>query len=178
MGNTAVADKWVFGYGSLIWRPALEFEERRQGFIRGFERRFWQASPDHRGTADAPGRVVTLVEAPNAVCWGVAYRIAEHRWESVRDDLDDREKAGYRHLHEDFFERGRTAPIRGVLCYVATPDNPCFVGPSPLAEIAAIVRSAHGPSGSNREYVLRLAAALVEMGAVDEHVQALAALLD
>ncbi len=173
-----MADKWIFGYGSLIWRPALEFEERRQGFIRGFERRFWQASPDHRGTAEAPGRVVTLVEAPNAVCWGVAYRIAAHRWGAVRVRLDEREKAGYRHLHEDFYEPGRPTPIPGVLCYVATPDNPGFVGPAPLVEIAAVVRSAHGPSGSNREYVLKLAAALAEMGAVDEHVQALAELLD
>jgi len=170
-------DTWVFGYGSLIWRPDLPFEERRHGFVRGFVRRFWQASPDHRGTPEAPGRVVTLVRAEDAVCWGVAYRIAARRWPAVRDELEYREKAGYQPLRADFFEPGGARSIADVLLYVAGPGDPGFLGPAPLAEIAAVVRRSHGPSGSNREYVLELARALTEMGAVDEHVQALADLV-
>lgn len=67
---------WVFGYGSLIWRPGIAFRERRVARIRGWTRRFWQGSHDHRGLPHAPRRVVTLVPEPGASCEGVAFRVA------------------------------------------------------------------------------------------------------
>jgi cation transport protein ChaC len=78
-----MSDVWVFGYGSLVWRPDFPFAESRIATIEGWERRFWQGSTDHRGVPDAPGRVVTLVEAPGAVCWGRAYLIGA----SSRDEV-------------------------------------------------------------------------------------------
>ena len=90
-----MSDAWVFGYGSLIWRPDFEYMERLPASLRGWERRFWQASPDHRGTPEAPGRVVTLVPVSGAVCEGMAYRIAGAVWAPIRAALDHREKAGY-----------------------------------------------------------------------------------
>src|SRR5690606_28504046 len=82
---------WVFGYGSLIYKVDFDVVEQRTASIRGWARRFWQGSHDHRGTPDAPGRVVTLVPEPDAVCVGMAYRIAPH----VFAHLDHREKNGY-----------------------------------------------------------------------------------
>lgn len=171
-----VSGRWIFGYGSLVWRPAFEHLERRPGHVRGFARRFWQESTDHRGTPLAPGRVVTLVEEADAICWGMAYRVAEARWPDILAGLDYREKQGYRRLETTVHLAGsdRTAQA---LVYVATPDNPHFLGPTALADIAAVVRRSRGPSGANVEYVLELARALEAIGVSDPHVHELAALV-
>ena len=64
---------WIFGYGSLIWRPDFDWIEAAPASIEGWERRFWQGSHDHRGVPDAPGRVVTLIPQANAYCDGMAH---------------------------------------------------------------------------------------------------------
>jgi glutathione-specific gamma-glutamylcyclotransferase len=163
---------FIFGYGSLLWRTEFPFVERHPGFVRGFARRFWQGSVDHRGVPGAPGRVVTLIEEPGAVCWGVAYRVEPTVLDEVLDGLDRRERGGYRRLETAFFGSGKAEPSLA-LTYVATPDNPNYLGPAPLEAIAAQVRAASGPSGSNLEYLVRLAGALEELGAADEHVRGL-----
>jgi glutathione-specific gamma-glutamylcyclotransferase len=167
---------WIFGYGSLVWRPAFAHAERRAGFVRGFQRRFWQGSTDHRGVPGAPGRVVTLLPAPeHERCWGTVYRIAPGHEAEILASLDLREQGGY--------ERRRVevtcteGSISDALVYLATPHNPEWLGEAPLELIAAQIRRSVGPSGPNVEYVLRLAEALASMGAEDEHVEELAGLL-
>ncbi|WP_428267306.1 gamma-glutamylcyclotransferase [Haliangium sp.] len=177
----AADDQWVFGYGSLVWRPAFPYRERRPGFICGYARRFWQASTDHRGTPEAPGRVVTLIAAPGAVCWGTAYRVAADQVPQVLTQLDHREQDGYERVTTQVTLQERAgldaAPTReyvDAVVYIAGIHNPSYLGPASLEEIAQIVRTRSGPSGTNREYVLRLAAALADMDADDEHVFELA----
>lgn len=168
---------WIFGYGSLIWRAEFAFDERRAGYIEGWARRFWQGSTDHRGLPDKPGRVVTLVAEPGARCWGVAYRIAEAHAERVLCELDHRERGGYRR-HEVALHLSGEPSVTQALVYVAAPDNPNYLGPAPLTEIARQILAAHGPSGPNPEYVLRLAESLAALSASDdEHVHALAELV-
>ncbi len=85
------SEVWLFGYGSLIWKADFDYIERRPARIHGWARRFWQGSHDHRGTPQAPGRVVTLIPDPDAHCAGMAYLITPE----VFDHLDHREKNGY-----------------------------------------------------------------------------------
>ena len=168
-------DLWIFGYGSLVWRPAFEHLERHPGFITGWARRFWQASMDHRGVPEAPGRVVTLVPSEGDQCWGVVYRVAGRTAPQVLAMLDHREQGGYARHRVDVHLSGTR--VEGALVYVATPDNPLFVGPESPDQIAAHVLRCQGPSGTNLEYVLRLADALRGIGADDPHVYGLERLL-
>jgi cation transport regulator ChaC len=158
---------WLFGYGSLIWKVDFAYLERRPAHVMGWTRRFWQGSHDHRGTPDAPGRVLTLVAEPDAECAGMAYRITP----AVFDELDRREKNGYlRHVVSLAFRDG--SKVDG-LAYIAGPDNAAWLGPAPDAGIAAHIADAEGPSGRNRDYVTRLADALRALGETDEHVFAI-----
>jgi len=164
---------WVFGYGSLIYKVDFPYLERENASITGWKRRFWQGSHDHRGTPDAPGRVVTLIPSKGLLCKGVAYRV-EHK---VFEHLDHREKNGYCRFNTDILLTNRYQQVEGVL-YVADSDNPAFLGPAPMEKLAEHIAGSHGPSGSNRDYVLQLADALRDLGDDDPHVLALESLLN
>jgi len=154
---------WVFGYGSLIWKQDFPYLEARPGCISGWARRFWQGSHDHRGLEHDPGRVVTLVSAPGERCCGRAFLVEPE----VFEHLDHREKNGYERIAVDIaFESGG---VRGVV-YRAAEQNPAWLGPAPLEQMAAQINRCSGPSGSNRDYVLELARALRRMGYPDPHV--------
>ena len=173
-GAVSTRETWIFGYGSLVWRPAFAHAERAPARIGGWVRRFWQGSIDHRGVPGTPGRVVTVVpSADPAPCWGVAYRVSQANVTEVLARLDHREQGGYeRETVEVELAAGARSSGRAVqaLMYLATEANPNYLGPAPLDTIARQIVSAVGPSGPNPEYVMRLAEALRAMGAADDHV--------
>jgi cation transport regulator ChaC len=158
---------WLFGYGSLIFKADFPFIERRPASIAGWTRRFWQGSHDHRGTESAPGRVATLVAAPDAVCAGMAYLVTPEEFAH----LDHREKNGYLRLAvEIHFDAGGSEEG---LVYIATEDNAAFLGPASERDIARQIAASSGPSGRNRDYLVDLAHALRELGKDDPHVFAI-----
>ena len=185
---------WIFGYGSLVWRPSYPYRQAMDAWIEGWERRFWQGSPDHRGLPGAPGRVVTLVESPGVTCWGRAYEIADDEVAETLAHLDHREKGGYLRLEVEIFFAGDGLPVSSRpevqrragsskprmvkgLCYFADDKNEEYLGEAPLEVIADQVLRSRGPSGSNVEYVLKLAEALRSMGAEDLHLDSIEALV-
>ncbi len=165
---------WLFGYGSLIFKADFPYLDKRPALLPGWQRRFWQGSHDHRGTPDAPGRVLTLAPAPDAVCAGMAYLITP----AVFAHLDHREKNGYLRLAAaitfDDAAPGKPATAEA-LVYIATADNAAWLGPASEDAIARHIATAAGPSGPNREYLLGMAHALRALGKVDEHVFAIEA---
>ncbi len=158
---------WLFGYGSLIYKADFPYIERRPARIYGWVRRFWQGSHDHRGTPEAPGRVVTLIQQAGAVCEGMAYLITPEEFAH----LDHREKNGYLRFREElYFKNDDTA--QGLL-YIASSDNAAYLGEASEAAIARQIADSHGPSGANSDYVLMLAEALRELDEYDAHVFAI-----
>ena len=164
-----MSDRWLFGYGSLIWRPGFPHHEARVARVDGWVRRFWQGSHDHRGLPDAPGRVVTLVPEPDGHVEGLAFRMDDDA--AIFERLDHREKNGYGLT--GVVLRFRDGSATDGCVYIAPRDNHAFLGPASLEAMAAQVTRCAGPSGTNLDYVLRLADALRGHDIDDPHVFAL-----
>ncbi|POY72952.1 hypothetical protein BMF94_4028 [Rhodotorula taiwanensis] len=170
----------VFGYGSLIWKSPPWQLDSTPGYIKHHVRRFAQASHDHRGTPEAPGRVVTLVTEQDWErhrkddplgshhVWGRVYYIPPDLETEIWAYLDHREKDGYSLRTVDVFgvdsATGREVVVqRGVRVYVGETHNPSFVGGEPMRQLAHHIAHARGPSGPNKEYVCNLAEAVRQL---------------
>ena len=166
---------WVFGYGSIIWRPNFPHTVAYWATAVGWSRRFWQGSNDHRGTVESPGRVLTLVPFSGEQCRGRVFGVAPAQVGLVLDELDYREKNGYqRHtISVDTDELG----LIDALTYIASPDNPAWLGDASDDAIANHILKSTGPSGTNRDYALSLHKALQAEGIHDKHIQSIAELL-
>ena len=122
----------VFGYGSLVWRPDFPFTAAHAGFVTGFARRFFQASPDHRGTPALHGRVCTLVPvrggaAETAVVHGTVFELPASTAAATMERLAHREQAGY-----STWEVGvqcADGVERCALAFAATAANEFWRGP-------------------------------------------------
>ncbi|XP_022667450.1 putative glutathione-specific gamma-glutamylcyclotransferase 2 isoform X3 [Varroa destructor] len=165
---------WAFGYGSIIWKVDFPTTESCVGYVRGFVRRFYQGSTDHRGTPESPGRVVTLL--PTGIeedkVWGVAYRIPDEEVESVISHLDYREKGGFTRSKTLFFPKDSKVEPFEIIVYVAVEGNVNYLGPAPLDEIARTIAFSRGPSGTNVEYLFNLCKSMRELvpEVKDEHL--------
>ncbi|XP_005099222.1 uncharacterized protein LOC101848590 [Aplysia californica] len=99
---------WVFGYGSLLWKPDFQYRSKHIGYIEGYTRRFHQGNETFRGRPGKPGRVANLEEQEGSQTWGVAYEISgREEVASVLQALYTRETAcgGYTTLITTFFPR-------------------------------------------------------------------------
>jgi cation transport protein ChaC len=147
-------DFWVFGYGSLMWRPGFEFLERRNARLVGAHRALCVYSFVHRGTPEKPGLVLGLDRGGN--CRGIAYRVAGARRDQTIGYLRDREQVtmvyieAWRRVWLDDDPR-ESVPA---LCYMVDRGHEQYAGRLSLADQLHHVRQGHGRSGPNREYVM------------------------
>jgi len=167
-------DLWVFGYGSLIWRPGFAFAERVEARLVGAHRALCVYSFVHRGTPERPGLVLGLDQG--GACRGMAYRVpANQRAETVAY-LRAREQATmvYRESMRSVWLRGDPERRVSALCYVVDRGHTQYAGRLSLDQQLHHVRQGHGRSGANRDYVIATVAALEEMGIRETELHLLA----
>jgi cation transport protein ChaC len=167
---------WVFGYGSLMWNPGFRFRERHIATLGGAHRSLCVYSWHYRGSPEAPGLVFGLDHG--GACRGIAYSVDPADREAVVDYLRQREQVTlvYREVYRPVRVEGRRAPVRA-LTFTADRRHPQYAGRLSLDRQIAIVRSAAGAAGPNRDYVLSTAEHLAEIGIRDAWVEALVAAL-
>lgn len=164
------SDIWVFGYGSLMWNPALDVSESLTATIHGFERCFCLALILGRGTPEAPGLMLALAEGGQ--CTGVAHRIDAAKVESETRVLWMREMLSGAYRPAWVTAQTAAGPVQAVT-FVINTTHERYVPPAPLAAQAETIARAAGPSGSNRDYLYRCRGELAARGVADPYVEAL-----
>jgi cation transport protein ChaC len=170
----AAEDLWVFGYGSLIWRPGFEYVERLPANIIGMHRSLCVYSFDHRGTPERPGLVLGLDFG--GACRGIAYRVAANLRRATLAYLRGREQttAVYRELVRGIWLEGQPDRRIEALCYAVDRGHPQYAGRLTHDRQLHIVRQGHGRSGNNRDYVIETVKALEALNITDHDLHLLA----
>jgi len=157
-------DLWVFGYGSLMWRPGFAYLERVPARLVGLHRALCVFSFVHRGTPERPGLVLGLDRG--GMCRGIAYRVAAAARTATIDYLRSREQVTSVYLEimrQINLEEPAARRVRA-LCYTVDRSHVQYAGRLTLAESVRHVRQGHGSSGANRDYVLETVRALEALG--------------
>lgn len=156
-------DLWVFGYGSLMWRPGFDHIEAVPARLNGLHRSMCVYSHVHRGTPDRPGLVLGLDRGGS--CRGLAFRVTAEGRDRTIAYLREREQVTmvyaecWRRVHlQDGSGRSVTA-----LTFVVDRRHQQYAGVLPRDDVLRLIRQGHGQSGPNPEYVLNTHAHLEEL---------------
>ena len=173
-----MSDFWIFGYGSLMWRPGFPHVETTPALMHGVHRALCIYSHVHRGTPDAPGLVLGLDRG--GACHGMAYLAEGANRENVLAYLREREQPTM--VYAETWRRARLLNdnnnLVDALCYVADRSHHQYAGRLSITDQISFVTGSKGVSGPNEEYVLKTSAHLQEMGIQDTGLAALAAALE
>src|ERR1700744_120593 len=170
-------DLWVFGYGSLMWRPGFEFVEQAPARLIGEHRALCVYSFDHRGTPEKPGLVLGLDRG--GACRGIAFRVAAKLRNDVIDYLRGREQTThvYREVMRSVWLENDARERVAALAFVVDRGHVQYAGRLSLHEQLRYVRQGHGRSGNNRDYVLETVRSIEAQGFRDTQLHQLALML-
>ena len=175
--ESSKGDLWVFGYGSLMWRPGFEFIEQVPARLIGEHRALCVYSFVHRGTPEKPGLVLGLDRG--GACRGIAFRVAAKHRASTVAYLRAREQVTsvYREVMRSVWLENEPRQRVSALAYVVDRGHVQYAGRLSLPEQLRHVQQGHGQSGANREYVLSTVKAIEAEGFRDAPLHRLASML-
>jgi cation transport protein ChaC len=161
---------WIFGVGSLIWKPAFEHVDRRVGLLRGWHRAFclgWDYR--YRGSEETPGLMLALDRGGS--CTGVAYRLADENVEATVEQLMRREVSM---IPTAFPPRwvtieSKEGPVRAITFPIDRKSGR-YVGGLSNDEMADMLASACGMWGSMADYLFSTVSHLENLGIHDRHL--------
>jgi glutathione-specific gamma-glutamylcyclotransferase len=170
-------DLWVFGYGSLMWRPGFAFLEQVPARLIGEHRALCVYSFDHRGTPEKPGLVLGLDRG--GACRGIAFRVAAKQRDEVIGYLRGREQTThvYREVMRSVWLENEPRDRVAALAYVVDRGHVQYAGRLSLQDQLRYVRQGHGRSGNNRDYVLETVRSIEAQGFRDPQLHQLALML-
>ena len=167
----ADAVRWVFGYGSLMWRPEFDYVERQPATLHGRHRAFCIYSVHHRGTHARPGLVLGL--AAGGAVRGTAFRVSDAAWDEVYAYLRQREQPTETYIEARCAVRLADGRRVVALVFLSDRDHPQWAGRLDLDVQAGLIAGAKGLSGPNVDYLRDLVDHLREEGARDAGLERL-----
>lgn len=168
-------DIWIFGYGSLIWRPEFDYIESRPARVHGYHRALCLWSRVNRGTPEQPGLVFGLDTGGS--CQGKVFRIEAAHAEQILIALWRREMPSASYIPRWLNCHTAQGPLQG-LVFTMDRRRDGYVPGLPIDEIVPIVRRSHGRYGACSDYVLQTAEALERVGILDRKLRAIARALN
>ena len=146
--------RWVFGYGSLMWRPGFAYVHRFPAVLHGRRRAFCIYSVHHRGTPERPGLVLGL--ARGGAVRGAAYDIAPENWDAVLDYLREREQPTETYVESRVAVRLCDGRRVQAVTFLSDTDHPQWAGELSFEAQARLIARSHGLSGANVDYLADL----------------------
>jgi cation transport protein ChaC len=165
-------DLWVFGYGSLMWRPGFVYTLRCKAMLRGWRRNLCIYSHVYRGTREKPGLVLGLDRG--GACPGVAFRVAPALGERTIRYLREREQATAVYLERMVPVTLESGERISALTFVADRLHPQYAGRLDREAMLGLIRAGRGQSGENAIYVLETHDHLAAIGVRDRDLEWLA----
>ena len=173
MIDTHTGKYWVFGYGSLMWRPGFKYIDRHLAKLNGFHRSLCVYSHVHRGTPDKPGLVFGLDQG--GACTGIAYSVAPENWPEISAYLQQREQVTAVYL-DSFQEVSLSNNGHSVtaLTFLVDRNHEQYAGKLSIREQLKFIRQGSGQSGKCLDYVMSSAHQLADINIHDHNIQTLA----
>ena len=168
-------DLWVFGYGSLMWRPGFPYKEKQLGIVHGYHRSFCVYSHFHRGTKERPGLVLGLDKGDS--CQGIAYRIAEENIQTEMQKIWEREMFAGTYIPTWVNVSTKHGNISAVT-FIINHDHEHYIPDLELEEVIERVVRAEGICGSCQDYVKNTVKSLQRLGLQDSTMERLLNLIE
>ena len=166
---------WVFGYGSLIWNPAFDFQYKQLGTLYGYHRSFCFWSKVGRGTPENPGMMLGLEKG--GACTGILLGVERHNAKEELTSVFMREMTGQTYVPKWGSVKTTTGWVKAIT-FVANKSSENYVGRQPLKEVAVNISRGTGHLGSCSEYLFNTTHHLQALGLTDRMLEKLCSLVN